>query len=182
REYDALGRLKDLREGGENPDRSDIFLRKSTYVYDGAGNLIAQTNGVGSGRDDGLATKASLTVYAYDAFGRMTAVTEAANDTTPTNPAGQPTEDTLLYRRTTRYRYDAADNRVLVIDPYGAETQMTYDSFNRVVRTVEAANRVGVLWFEGGGRTTTVVYDALGNVRWVERPRGQSADAGATAT
>src|SRR5262249_46915414 len=79
--------------------------------------------------------------------------------------------------RTTTMLYDAADNvlaettGIAPHNPQVVTTSYTYDNLNR-------AKSVGEAWtVNGQQRTTTLLYDAVGNLLSETRPRSYDADA-----
>jgi RHS repeat-associated protein len=148
-DYDDAHRLTVARDAA-----GDVFL---TNVYDDAGRVVSQGDGIGgtrtfSYRVDGVDyTDASGSVWAYevDARSRVTAVTD---------PLG----------RTTRSEYGALDTPTAVIGPDGARTEHTLDAQGRTT-SLDAPD---------GGRTD-LVLDDLGRIEQVVEP---GAGVGTTVT
>jgi YD repeat-containing protein len=179
--YDVYNRQTQLIE--DYGDNAAGGLQRTTSTSFPAGIsiiVIARPRGY-----DNAATLAGLltgpatvtTRQVYDALHRLVSVTEAVGQ------AG--------LQRTTLSTYDAADNVTSVSKPsslggYDLDgngntvatptrvlTRYGYDPFNHPVSMVEA---VGVA---GQQRTTTMAYDAAGNLVQQTRPQGQGSDPNA---
>ena len=137
--YDPLNRVLTMTEASGMPDQ-----RETSYVYDGAGNLVSES------QPGTVSDPVVVTAYAYDALNRQTQVTQAANI-----PG---------LARTTQTAYDAAGNVVQTTDPLGIVTAYTYDGLNERISMTEA---VGT----DVQRTTHWAYDAAGNQIQVVSPR-----------
>lgn len=124
--YDGDGRVtrQDVRNA------ANTLLRRIDKNYDAAGNLTAQTL---LRTDEGLPNLLT-TRFAYDAAGRLMAITD---------PAGG----------VTRNEYDAAGRLTARIDPLGRRTTYTFDALGRQAR-VDYAD----------GTHDSITYDANGNV------------------
>jgi YD repeat-containing protein len=200
-DYDALNRVTAVYEGGPG---SSSFLRGSTLAYDRAGNLRWETTGLAS---DPAARNPVTARHGYDLRGRPAQVIEAAKDsklerTTTTvydavgnvwrveDPLGRVTSygyDALdrlervteafgtTFARDTKTKYDPAGNVWWTEDPRGTITSFAYDRVNRPVEVIEASNDPSVR------RTTTMLYDRVGNVIGVWSPRPSDGQAGAAS-
>lgn len=115
-EYDLEGRLTKV---------TDPIGAVTSYVYDALGNqsqVIHPNGGVQTNSFDALGrllTSTSqggvLTAHSYDDRGNIIATTQSFADGSDS--------------RTTRYSYDLMDRQVLVTDPEGFSTSITYDAF-----------------------------------------------------
>ncbi len=176
-QYDALSRQTVV---------IDALGNRTTTLYDPVGNVTAVYSPSPDGNPQGR-----LTVFLYDALNRRVQTTEAANtlaqrtsttlydavgDVIVTFDAlGRPTQ--YLYdslgRRTatidalnnqTATNYDAVGNVTGSVDALGRLTSYSYDKLNRRVATTEAATNSTLR------RTTTVLYDAVGDVTGTQGP------------
>jgi len=165
--------------------------RSTTYLYDGAGNLLAETHGISSAMGYDHHTTTS---YGYDALNRRTSVTEgfggSPSRTTATlyDAAGNVTQITDANTHVTQFLYDALNRKTVTIDatpaqnrtttlydaagnvtsvqaPLNRQTTYAYDNVNRRTEVTEAAADTNLR------RTTTTSYDAVGNVTGVIYPR-----------
>jgi RHS repeat-associated protein len=144
----------------------------SSYEYDAAGNVIAETD-----------EENRRTVYEYDALNRLIRVTDAMNGVVERAYDGRgnllrvkdPKNGITSYEydrnnrlkkitrpmlQTTSYEYDPTGNRTAVVDAKGQRIEYSYNAVNRLtqVRYFAAgdyANPVKVVDFE---------YDKLGNL------------------
>ena len=133
----------------------------TTYVYDAAGNVLNLINHEPDG------SVLSEYDYTYDASGRRTSMHSIQNDgTTVTDstqtygydPLGQLTSVGYSDGRAVQYNYDAAGNRIHVIDN-GVETDYTTNNLNQYTQVGD----------------TTYTYDADGNMT-------SQTEAGVTTT
>jgi RHS repeat-associated protein len=165
--------------------------RSGTYLYDGAGNLLAETHGISPTTTYDHHTTTS---YGYDALNRRTSVTEgfggSPSRTTATlyDAAGNVTQITDANTHVTQFLYDALNRKTVTIDatpdhnrtttlydaagnvtsvqaPLGRQTTYAYDNVNRRTEVTEAAADTNLK------RTTTTLYDPVGNVTGVIYPR-----------
>ncbi|WP_460595885.1 RHS repeat domain-containing protein [Geomonas sp. Red276] len=165
------------------------------FVYDGAKNLVSSTDAQGETTNYGYDRENRRTsvsfagettqtrynffgkptsiikplgngkVFFYDAFKRLTGVTEGG----PVKP-GQPV-DSIVAGLTTSYRYDLNDNLTHQLVPLNntstrfLDTEFRYDELNRRTDLIDH-----------GDRTVTTHYrlDGEGNVTLVTDPKGQS--------
>lgn len=144
--YDAFGRLGEVHHDG------DVIA----YKYDLDGLLV----GVEDENHTALDTSHDTpnTTYAYDAFHRLTSVTQTH--------AGAPNGSIA-----TLYTYDAQDNLASVQDPNQNVTSYTYDDFHRLVTQTSPVTGVTSYAYDPAGNlttttdannaTTTRVYDAM---------------------
>ncbi|MFE1925258.1 polymorphic toxin-type HINT domain-containing protein [Streptomyces asoensis] len=127
--YDQLGQL--VQDQDLDPFNSQ--LRKVSYTYDKAGNLIGSTNPLNR-----------TTTYAYDALNRLTSQTEPVSDTKSL---------------TTSFGYDALGNRTRYTDGRGNSTVYTFNTLGLAESVIEpATDRDPSL----AARTWTNAYDADG--------------------
>jgi RHS repeat-associated protein len=133
-EYDQRGNVMSRRLGNGT---------LTTYDYDEVGRLLHLVNFASGGSVN------SRFDYTYDDLGRVTSVTTLDGTTTyGYDLSGQLTSVVLPGGRTIEYQYDAAGNRVAVIDG-GTQTSYTTNNLNEYT-SVGAA---------------IYTYDANGNVR-----------------
>src|SRR5262249_28099545 len=122
--------------------------RTSSWQYDVTGQLVTYTTAAYTGLPS-TDPPPPQTVYRYDALGRQTSVTVAANYTS--------------LAQTTSYLYDAGNHVTEQTDPRGVRTAYEYDHLGRRTVVDEA---VGI-WDEFGQvleRTTHYGYDALDRI------------------
>jgi YD repeat-containing protein len=136
--------------------------RTTTFTYDAGGNLLskveADTTGSSNMRiwsytwsatGEMLSTTDPLnniTTYAYDAAGALVSVT---------NALGQATQVTS---------HDASGRPLTVVDANGVTTALAYDPRGRLASTT--------IMSAAGNATTTIAYDAAGDVTQITRPDG----------
>jgi YD repeat-containing protein len=116
--------------------------QKTTYTYDGNGNVVAATNAAGT-----------TTYYVYDGKNRLTDVRTSSSSST------------------TRYFYDADGRLTAVFDPRGLVTSYLYNAFGQVIKQTSPDTGVTSYTYDIGGRmtsqtrangvATTYTYDAL---------------------
>ncbi|WP_157617273.1 DNRLRE domain-containing protein [Saccharomonospora marina] len=199
--YDAADQLTTVTEPKDTPTGPE---RKSTFAYDKVGNLVSETQPLGTltptDQDD------YVTRYAYDAINQLTRATNAAGDVitydydnvgnlvTVVDPRKNATPDTADY--TTKYGYDANHRQVSVTDAGGNVTKQSYDLDGNVVTTTDAENNTTTYVYDqrakvtevrvphkgdgSGGviaRTTRFEYDQVGNQTRVITPRGVDTPA-----
>jgi RHS repeat-associated protein len=139
--------------------------RTTIFTYDASGNLLTKTqtdtttgtvpystNGqtrswsytyTAAGQVASMTDpRGNVTTYAYDASGTLVTVT---------NPLGQTTRVTS---------HDASGRPLMVVDPNNVTKTLTYDLRGRLISVTVV------------GATTTIAYDAAGNVIQVTRPDG----------
>src|SRR5207248_4944245 len=180
--YDALNRLLETTAPDPDslgPETSPVTL----YGYDAVGNLRTLTDA--SGR---------VTRYGYDVLDRRIEVIDArgGRSTIQYDAVGNVTAVTDALGRVTRYENDALNRLVKTTnpDPDGAQgpetspvTQFTYDAVGNLRTQTDALGRVTIYAYaavnrriapaaaEGG--TSTIEYDAAGNVVAVIDPLGR---------
>jgi YD repeat-containing protein len=154
-QYDAVGRLQALTDG----NGANII----TYAYDNIGRLAREDNGNGTyttyiydvvGQLSNIINYQANNIinsrfdYTYDSLGRRTSSTTLEGKTTYGYDAtGQLTSVVLPNNRTISYQYDAAGNRISVIDS-GTTTTCDPNNLNQYTNV-------------GGA---TYAYDADGNL------------------
>ncbi|HUY90664.1 MAG TPA: Ig-like domain-containing protein, partial [Pirellulales bacterium] len=133
--YDDLNRLIQTTLPPPDPNNPSVRPVLSAF-FDAAGNKTSATDPL-----------ANVTSYSYDFSGKIIQVQQP-------DPAGG-TNHTI-----TRYGYDPAGNLTSITDPMSRITTLGYDADNRP-NSVQLPNPVGG---GTGGPTSSVVYDALGDV------------------
>ena len=134
--YDELDRLVKTVDGAGRP---------TEYTYDINGNLISQTQGVGESVYEAE--------FTYDAAGNITEVDQAGQITkSEYDTAGRlkKTTDPMGYTET--YAYDLSGNLTSYKDKNGVYTYNTYNSMNRLTKTVKGDSQI------------TYTYDDMGNM------------------
>jgi RHS repeat-associated protein len=149
-------------------------LSLNATSYDKAGNVAAQTNGLGKS-----------TSYAYDSLNREISVTDPAGRTTHYgyDPAGNRTSVTDPQGRIASYGYDAGNeltsisysdgvtpNVTYSYDADGQRTSMT-DGTGTSTSTYDALHRL-TADTQGDGETITYGYDLAGSLTSIAYPGG----------
>lgn len=131
-------------------------LRQIASQYDPNGNPTRITETYTG------ATGARVTARGYDAFDRLTEVTDA-------------------FGKTLKYQYDANGNRTVLTDPDGKATRYSYDALNRVASVVNAG---GITQYEydrsslqtrvsyPNGSTAANVYDRARRITTIANKQG----------
>ena len=137
--YDRAGRLAEIRD----PDGNVLH----TYVYNGAGQTIKETDGEGQ-----------ETLYTYNGLGQL-----ARKQT------GIRREGDTTYYRVTAYTYDNAGNKIE--EAYGqqeAEKDQNPCSWHRIYFSYDRNSHLTLVKDDTGARMR-YEYDCLGNVTLEER-------------
>ena len=142
--YDALGRIVWVKNPnahthttaytptGKTLSQSDALNNTTRFEYDADDHVTKQTD------PDGR-----ITLTAYDALGRVTAVTTDAG--------------------TQRYGYDVDGNRVSSTDRDGKTTYYEYDPAGRLVKVTEPTGAITTASYDDNGNQTSVT-DPKGNI------------------
>jgi YD repeat-containing protein len=173
-EYDALNELVTRTDAkGTNVERMTRFR------YDGNGNLVGQTD-----------AKEQITTFAYDALDRLELVTDPlliqskneydafGNLTAATEAYGtsEARKTEYVYDLNNRLKleidpeqhersveYDAVGNRIKVTDARGKETQYFYDALDRNIKIIDARTFETRFEYDGVGNQISLI-DARGGV------------------
>ncbi len=137
-EYD----YEDEGHPGDLTELTDPNGDATQFAYDEAGSLENVTD-----------AEENETTYEYDARGNLEAKVSPRGNVEGAEPA----------EFTTSFTYDAAGNRLTVIDPLGHERKWTYDANGNRKTATDPTNH-----------TTTYTYDAANQLTLVERPSGQA--------
>jgi RHS repeat-associated protein len=183
--YDAAGRLKGLTDGQNQTivnyiyDDAGRLARKelgngtyTTYAYDPAGQLLHLVNFAPGGAVN------SRFDYTYDDLGRRTSMTTLDGTWTyGYDGAGELTSVQLPNGRTIQYVYDAAGNRVSVLDD-GTPTNYTTNDLNQYT-SVGANDYVydtdgNLISQSDGVQTRLYVYDQENQLVQAVTPEGTS--------
>lgn len=180
-EYDALGRLSELKD--------TATARIVAYSYDIAGRLAREDKGNGTFttydytanghvesivHHDPQGVVHSRFDYTYDTLGRVISMTTLEGITTYGYDAtGQLTTVNLPSGRSIAYQYDAAGNRVAVIDN-GATTDYSTNNLNQYLTAGSASFNYdldgNLLSRSDFGATTRYGYDDLGRIVSIATP------------
>ncbi len=158
-EYDPAGRLAKKTLG------NGVY---TTYLYDAAGNVLHLVN---FKSDNSVLSRFD---YTYDASGLRTSMA-TLNDvqTYGYDPLGQLTSVTYSSGRVVQYVFDAAGNRVKVLDN-GVETTYTSNNLNQYVTVGNATYAYdldgNLISKTEGGVTTTYTYNAENRLVAVTAP------------
>nr|WP_246220888.1 DNRLRE domain-containing protein [Phytoactinopolyspora mesophila] len=142
--------------------------RTWAFGYDAVGNLTSVTDPAGTASS---ASGDYTTSYTYDGFGRLSAETDA-NDNTTTytdyHPTGYPRTITDALDNPTSFTYDSRGNVLTVVDANDAASEYSYDVFSRPLGSTEPKD-------ESAGEfivTPPPVYDPNDNVVEAAAPNG----------
>ncbi|HEX7047248.1 MAG TPA: RHS repeat-associated core domain-containing protein [Gammaproteobacteria bacterium] len=187
-EYDAAHRMTAIEDSAGNC---------IDYVLDAMGNRIEEAvTGPGgvvfneTFRDYNTLNRlvseygpeGSTVSYGYDAEGKRTTVTDAANNVTTSryDALDRLFETVDALSGVTSYAYDARDNLTQVVDPRGVTTGYTYNGFNELVETDSPdAGITSYTYDKAGNRisqtdarsiTTSFTYDALNRLTFIDYP------------
>lgn len=164
--YDALGRISEKKTNAANDTDGELTW---TFGYDAVGNLTSEQTPamVNAGTDKKM-------THTYDSMNRKTASYNAHG------------------RLLAAHQYDAMGNVTKTVDGLhalgaselgaAAGTTYTYDSFDRVVRQVDAAGNVATTAYnlrgdvtsqtDAKGQTTTYAYNEKGRLASISYPDG----------
>jgi len=179
--YDPVGRLDEMRDGTNNLivnydyDLTGRLERKTlgngvytTYAYDAASRLTALDNLSPGG------SPISFFHYTYDASGRRTSM-ETTEGTWQYgyDPLGQLTSVTYPDGHVVEYAYDAAGNRIEVIDDgmptaYVTNSMNQYEQVGGVTYSYDADGNLACKTKDGV--TTTYTYDVENRLVQVSTP------------
>ncbi|WP_080437956.1 LysM peptidoglycan-binding domain-containing protein, partial [Burkholderia ubonensis] len=140
------------------------------YVYDAAGRQVAaiDARGVELAQQDtvwafaerqarGIVDKAGKALTAAQlSDDQKRLLQQAYSSTQAYDAAGRLIEKVDALHNTTRYRYDAFGNQVVVTDPLSATTVKFYDKLNRLIAQVSPDNWVVGTQYNGFGEVTQV--------------------------
>jgi len=99
----------------DKKDSLGVLLQRSTYKYDGEGNLTRREDCIVK---DGIAAKSINIDYSYDSQNRVVSVVEAAGDP---------------FQKITRNKYYTSGELSKIIKPDGIEISHKYDDLGRLV-------------------------------------------------
>jgi RHS repeat-associated protein len=191
--YDPNGRLASV---------TDVRGKTSSYTYDGGGRLativdpnnhtvVTNTYGPDGRVSEQVDARELHSTYAWDAATETSTFTDARGGewvdvyhdnvlVSQTDPLGNQT----------RYVYDAQLNTILVTNPRGSASAMTYDANRNLLTrsagglgypaeewTYNARNDVET-YLDGRGNTTTYAYDSAGNLISIMAPLSAATEFG----
>jgi RHS repeat-associated protein len=135
-------------------NKDGSLLRRETYAYDSAGNLLQIANSLGQ-----------TITYTYDAKNRRASVTDitGATVTYQHNVLGRVGTVTDASLSTTQYLYDDLNRLITVQDVAGNQTSYGYNAAGLVTSITNAR-----------GQVTRLGYDLAGQCRWRQEPLGQT--------
>ncbi|MBZ0282472.1 MAG: DUF6531 domain-containing protein [Anaerolineae bacterium] len=150
---DANGNFSSFRyqNGDELIYARDPIGREMTATYDGRGNVISITTGLGTTtfgyNPQGLLTEQTdprgyRTLFAYNTVGNLLTITDALG-------------------ATTHFEYDVLGRMVKMIDANGHSSSFGYDAADRLVKTIDPS-----------GGITRLMYDPVGNMRSLQDRAG----------
>jgi RHS repeat-associated protein len=195
-EYDQLGRQTKVILPDPDGAGTEYVSPVIEYEYDIRGNLVKETDPLGSETDytydtlrrletvtgpdpdDGGPLGRPVTLYTYDAGGQLVELTEPGDRVTRYryDALGRQVRVTLpdpdtpggLNGPVFTYTYDATGNLIAETDPLGNQTDYAYDALNRLETVTRPAPE------QGQPRPVTEYgYDALGRMETVTDPLGQ---------
>ena len=158
--YDALGRLLQVRDAlnnvtsysydnvGNRTSINDALNNTTTFAYDDLNRLITKTDPSGHAY-----------TYAYDGVGNRTSLTDANGHTINYAYDGNNRLTTITYpdATTVNFSYDANDNRIGMVDKYGAYSYQ-YDELNRLTRYTDVFGKIISYAYDGAGNRTSLTY------------------------
>ncbi len=112
-------------------DSKGVYLYSNLYQYDAHGNIVLETDAANNtikrsyNKNNNLIyergiSKNSYKNFHYDFMGRLIQIQEYHDD------------GTVL---TTANSYDYMGNLIATVDPFGHQTKLSYDEFNRLIKT-----------------------------------------------
>ena len=204
---DALGRTRTFGRDGANNVTSitgaatcgacgDSTSGDQTFSYDGAGNLLSQTDALGNTTSftyDPTFNKVTsikdplgnLTTFTYDTHGNLLSLTDADHNTTSYqyDQFGELIASTDAMKSTTHFSYDTLGNLSSIQDPLTNTTSFQYDIAGRLLVTQDALGRRTSLTYDSVNRIisqtnaqnalTQFAYDKVGNLLSVTNSRSQ---------
>ncbi|NAS22187.1 hypothetical protein GT755_10885 [Herbidospora sp. NEAU-GS84] len=151
--------------------------RLASLAFDRSGRLTTAT--APSYTPPGGTPLLPQTHFAYDAFGRNTAITDARGNTTTMTYDGlgrvvrvtDPPATTGATPGTWNYTYTIEGDMLSATDPTGARSEATYDDLGRQITStiIERKPTTAAL-------TTRATYDDDGNMLTMERPGGDTSE------
>lgn len=198
--YDGGGRLLEVVDplGGRRDYTWDTTNNRITEIHDGNGNLVVRNEYGGDGRvfrqtlADGN-TFRYVYVTTQGGVPTQTLVTDPRGTTRSVffDAAGYVVQNVfptdITDQQVTHYEYTPEHHVAAVTDPLDRRTEFQYDSLGNVTRitrlagtanaasvsmTYDAARSLPLTVTDGNGNTTTMSYDAGGNLRSVTDPLG----------
>ncbi len=179
--YDALGRAELI----ERKDKCGELIAKATNAFDAKGNLTKRIDTVIA---QGKANREVITLWRYDALGRVVELTEGAGTQEQRrtsyvyNSFGQKDSDILSNGSVITYRYDDFGRLCSYFDSEQTFVhEFAYDSHGNVIQTTDRdgfticrsfdnANRLATETVHG--KTTQYQYDGLGRITRLTLPDG----------
>jgi len=142
--------------------------RTTSFSYDTANRKTIVTDALGKAR-----------VFAYDAWGNLTSITDPADGTGAAsgivqfdyNANGDLLDSTDGLGRITRNSYDANGNLTQTVDPAGNTLRYEYDSKNQVVKKIRVVAGTG-------DAVTRYVYDSSERLRFEISSEGRVTEYG----
>jgi YD repeat-containing protein len=139
--------------------------RTTTFTYDANGNLLAKTQTDTTTTTVPYSTNGQTRSwsYTYTATGQVASMTDPLGNVTTSayDASGTPVTITNALGQVTQITsHDASGRPLTVVDPNNVTKTLTYDLRGRLTSVMIA------------GATTTIAYDAAGNVAQVTRPDG----------
>lgn len=131
----------------------DPYGSRTTYTYGTSSTTITDANG-------------HSIVHAYDAYGHLTAVTDASGQTE--RYTSYDANNNLLQKKDKRgflwnYTYDAQGNQLTAKDPYSATTTVTYNSHNKPLTQTDALANKTTLTYDGQDNPLTTTATSAPN-------------------
>ena len=173
--YDSQGELATI---------TDALGQTTTFEYDTVGNLVQQTDALGysitftyddNGRrltetrdrtlPDG-SEEALATAYAYDAQGRVTAVTAADGSITHSSydALGRIVRQEDALGRATTYAYDGRGQLVRTTFADGTTVGSEYDAEGRRTASIDALGRTTRYGYDPAGRPVSTTHPGVGGL------------------
>ena len=122
----GAGRLASRTVDPNPPGETGHLDLTTTFAYDAAGRLVAETDPLGR-----------TTTHAYDAAGRL---------------VGKELPNGGVWT----YGYDAVGNQTSATDPLSQTTTSAYDAVNRLVSVIDPLGHATTYGYDADGRRTSV--------------------------
>jgi RHS repeat-associated protein len=168
--YDKVWQLVSETSGAGSPEAAT-----TSYLYDGAGNMVERTDPDGS-----------RTTYTFDLRDRIIAIVDALGNRSEF--AYDQSNNLLAHEqpdgKSVEYTYDSMDRLTKIVDPKAGMTLMTYDAESNLLQMKDPRGRNYLYGYDLRNRQTslkypdglaeTYAYDALGNMTKYKARGGQT--------
>jgi len=199
-DYDSVGRVLETRSGG-----ADIATRITTHIYDASGNRTSTTYPDGTGEtwenfnafgqfQKHTARNGAVTVYAYNAVGLLTGMTEASGTAAARStgygyylpgeaggPAGLMKSMTNPRGLTTAYEYDERGLMTKTTYPDATFASRDHDMYGNVTTSIdELGHETVIAWNDFRQRNSVTVAAGTAEARTTGFQYGPLGSSGCT--